>query len=50
MTFEQFSRASELIARMWVRTLPDGREATVVLQMYNTRIVVGTAGWIEDGW
>jgi hypothetical protein len=52
MTLDQLRRACELIASMWRRTLPDGREATVLLQMFNTQIVVGPAGGvtIDDGW
>ncbi|HTB10973.1 MAG TPA: hypothetical protein VK752_05355 [Bryobacteraceae bacterium] len=51
MTLDQLVRASELIADIWRRTLPDGREATVELNLFNARIVVGD-GWfsVDDGW
>jgi hypothetical protein len=45
-------RVSLYLAQRVCRTLPDGREATVELRMYNSRLVVGAPGspLIDDSW
>ena len=45
-------KLSEALADMHARILPDGREATVLVQMFNVQLVVGPPGkeFVDDGW
>ena len=43
---------SHILAERCKRILPDGREGTVIVRMYNVQLVVGEPGALsyENGW
>ncbi len=51
MTLSLMLQAAEALEASTLRTLPDGRKASVALQMYGAKIVVGDGRvWVDDSW